>query len=88
MNNKTIQIGLFGFGTVGQGVYTVLSKTKNAHAAIRRICVRDKNKKRQTAVPDGVLTEIADDIFDDPEISLIVELIDDAGASYEIVTRA
>lgn len=88
MNNKTIQIGLFGFGTVGQGVYTILGRTKNAHAAIRRICVRDKNKKRRTAVPEGILTENAEEIFNDPEISLIVELIDDAGASYEIVTRA
>ena len=75
MNNNTLQIGLFGFGTVGQGVYTVLGRTKNAHAAVRHICVRDINKQRKTQVPDGLITDNADDIFNDPEVSLIVELV-------------
>lgn len=88
MNNNTLQIGLFGFGTVGQGVYTVLGRTKNAHAAVRHICVRDINKQRKTQVPDGLITDNADDIFNDPEVSLIVELVDNADASYRIVTRA
>ena len=88
MNKQSIKIGLFGFGTVGQGVYKVLGQTKNAHAEIRRICVRDINKPRKVEVPEGILTANADDIFNDPEINLIVELVDNADASYGIVTRA
>lgn len=87
-DNKTLKIGLFGFGTVGQGVWKVLRQAKNAHAEIRRICVRNINKPRATAVPDGILTDCADDIFNDPEINLIVELVDDANASFNIVTSA
>lgn len=88
MSKQSIKIGLFGFGTVGQGVYKVLGQTKNAHAEIRRICVRDVNKPRKTEVPKELLTADADEIFNDPDINLIVELVDNAEASYSIVTRA
>lgn len=88
MNQHEIKIGLFGFGTVGQGVYEVLLRTKNAHATINRICVRDLHKPRRIATPEGLLTDRASDIFDDPDINLIVELVDDARASYIIVTEA
>lgn len=88
MSKQSIKIGLFGFGTVGQGVYKVLGQTKNAHAEIRRICVRDINKPRKTEVPKGLITDNADEIFNDPDINLIVELVDNADASYGIVTRA
>ena len=33
-----IKIGLFGFGVVGQGIYEVVRKSKNAHAEIVKIC--------------------------------------------------
>ena len=88
MNDKTIKIGLFGFGTVGRGVYEIITHAKNAHAEIRRICVRDIKKPRPIAVPDGLLTDCADDIFNDSDINLIVELVDKADASYNIVTKA
>lgn len=88
MSKQSIKIGLFGFGTVGQGVYKVLGQTKNAHAEIRRICVRDINKPRKTEVPKGLITDNADEIFNAPDINLIVELVDNADASYSIVTRA
>lgn len=85
---KNLNIGLFGFGTVGTGIYTVLERTRNTHASIRRICVRSLAKKRKVEVPDGILTDNPTDIFEDPDIDLIVEVIDDADASYRIVTEA
>lgn len=88
MENETIKIGLFGLGTVGQGIYRVIGAAKNAHAEIRRICVRDVSKPRGIEVPKGLLTENPDDILNDPEINLIVEVIDNAEASYRIVTSA
>ena len=45
-----IKIGLFGFGVVGQGIFQVLSKSRNAHAEIVKICVRS-NKPRCRAAP-------------------------------------
>ena len=42
-----IKIGLFGFGVVGQGIYEVIGKAKNANAEIVKICVRDPKKPRK-----------------------------------------
>ena len=88
MENKKINIGLFGFGTVGQGLWQVLAKTSNAHAEIRRICVRNIDKPRAVDVPRELLTDKASDILDDPEINLIVEVIDTAEPAFEIVKAA
>lgn len=85
---NTIKIGLLGFGTVGQGVYHVLRKAKNAHAEIKRICVRDVSKPRDIQAPSILFTNHAEDILDDPEINLIVEVIDNAEDAYNIVTSA
>ena len=41
-----IKIGLFGFGVVGQGIYEVVRKSKNANAEIVKICVRSLDKPR------------------------------------------
>ena len=83
-----IKIGLFGLGTVGSGIIEVIAKARNAHAEIKRICVRDKSKPRKAAVDPSKITDDRYDIFNDPEINLIVEVIDDADAAYEIVSEA
>lgn len=85
---KEIKIGLFGLGTVGQGIYEIIGKAKNAHAEIVKICVRNVNKPRKIYVPNDILTDNEEDIFNDPSINLIVEVIDDAEAAYRIVTKA
>ncbi len=82
---KKLVIGLFGFGTVGHALYNLLETTRPDGVKIKRICVRDLTKKRGI---DADFTDNPNRIFDDPEINLIVELIDDAQASYEIIKRA
>ena len=85
---KTINIGLFGLGVVGTGIVSVIARAKNAHAVIRRICVRNLGKPRSIELPEGLITDNPDDILLDPEIDLIVEVVDNAEASYRIVTAA
>lgn len=85
---ETIKIGLFGFGVVGQGIYRIIGKAKNAHAEIAKICVRNIDKQRDIDVPANLLTDRADDILDNPEIDLIVEVINDAEAAYRIARTA
>lgn len=82
---KRLNIGLFGFGNVGRGLYDVLGRIESDSVHIRRICVRDINKERGV---DAEFTDDADAIFNDSEINLIVEVIDDAEAAYTIVKRA
>jgi len=86
MSRKKLNIGLFGFGCVGFGLYEVLQKTPGLKANIKNICVKDKDKKREISAENFTFNQ--DDIFNDPEINVIVELIDDADAAYQIVTRA
>ena len=84
--NKRLQIGLFGFGCVGQGLYDVLSRTQGIKADIRKICVKNKSKERP--LPLSNFTFKQNDILDDPEIDLVVELIDDADEAFKIVSTA
>lgn len=87
MNKQHIKIGLFGFGTVGRGLYELLSRVPEANAEITHVCVRDV-ARHSAERPDLKFTSVADDVLDDPEVNLIVELIDDADAAYGIVTGA
>lgn len=83
-----IKVGLFGLGTVGEGIVNVISKARNTNAEIKKICVRDVSKPRNVKVPEGMLTDDRKEILDDPEINLIVEVIDDPDAAFEIVSEA
>lgn len=87
MDNKQINIGLFGFGTVGKGLYDVLKKIQPENVSIVKVCVRNVVKHSAEA-PELEFTSNADDIFSDTRINFIVELIDDAEAAYGIVKRA
>ncbi len=81
-----MKIGLFGFGCVGQGLWKVLHETKGIRADIKRICI--KHPEKQRPVPAHFFTANPDLILDDPEIDVVVELIDDAEAAFEIVSGA
>lgn len=82
--HKKLTIGLFGFGTVGRALFELLKTTRPDGVEIKKICVRSLEKHRGF---DADFTDNADDIFADPEINMIVELIDDAEASLAIITR-
>ena len=83
---KQIQIGLFGFGVVGEGIYHVLRSTPALGASIKKICIKHPEKER--AAPKELFTTRYDDLLQDADINLIVELIDDADEAYKIVTAA
>jgi len=85
-NNKTLVIGLFGFGVVGEGLYRVLQQTPSLEARIKKICVRNPHKKRNA--PAALFTTDPSLLLNDPEINVIVEVIDDADAAFKIVRTA
>jgi homoserine dehydrogenase len=80
---KNLKLGLFGFGCVGQGLYHVLHETHGVKAEIKRVCVKNRNKTRPVA--ENFFTFDREEILNDPEIDIVVELIDDAKAAFEIV---
>jgi homoserine dehydrogenase len=89
-NKKTLTLGLFGFGCVGQGLWDVLHSTPGIKAEIQRICVKDRTKQRPLSdtLTAEKFTFDADDILRDESIDVVVELIDDASSAYTIVKTA
>ncbi len=84
--HKHLKLGLFGFGCVGQGLYHVLNETHGIKAEIKKICV--KNRDKQRILDKAQFTFDKNEILLDPEINVVVELIDDAKAAFEIVKAA
>lgn len=84
--SKTLKIGLFGFGCVGQGLYHVLNNSTGFKADIVKIGLKDKTKNRTVA--NELITFDKWDILNNPEIDVIVELIDDADEAFLIVSEA
>lgn len=77
---------MFGFGVVGESLHHVLRQSRTTNACIKTICIREPEKPR--SLPGHCFTTRQEDILDDPEINLVVELISDAGAAFDIVSRA
>ncbi len=84
--DKKLVIGLFGFGVVGEGLYRILQKTESLNAQIKKVCIKNPDKKRNA--PDSLFTTEKDEILNDPEINVIVEVINESQPAYEIVTTA
>jgi homoserine dehydrogenase len=83
---KKISLGVFGFGCVGQGLYDVLNMSQGLEATIEKICVRDKNKKR--TLDSHRFTFDKNDILNRKDLDVVVELINDSDAAFEIVREA
>jgi homoserine dehydrogenase len=85
MTNK-LTIGLFGFGVVGQGLHHVLKQTHGVKAEVKRICI--KNEHKQRTLDKELFTTNKNEILHDASIDVVVELIDDAKAAFDIVKEA
>lgn len=93
MSGKIV-IGILGSGTVGSGVIEVLKKNISdieqrvgRSISIKSVLVRDLTKKRDHL--EGIqLTNKVEDILDDPEISIVVELMGGLHPSLEYMLRA
>lgn len=86
MSKKNLKLGIFGFGCVGQGLYDVLKQTKGIRASIEKICIKHPEKERP--IDASYFTTDPTEILNNPEIDVVVELIDDAQAAYEITKTA
>lgn len=86
-----MRIALFGFGTVGQGVYRLLSEDHPKlpkPAEIAAILVKDLHKSRSIKPREGLLTDHAEHILDDPSIEVIIEATGDVDQAYVYLKQA
>ncbi|GAB4243488.1 MAG: hypothetical protein Tsb0034_21360 [Ekhidna sp.] len=80
------KIGLFGFGTVGKGFYENLKKHPHIPAIISKVCVRRIDLPR--IGHELYFTDNPDELINDPEIDIIIEVIDDADSAKEYIEKA
>ena len=85
-HHKKLVLGIFGFGVVGEGLYKVLNQTPSLNATIKKVCIKHIDKKRNA--PAELFTDDKEVLLNDPEINIIVELIDDSVAAFDIVSTA
>src|SRR5882724_8200272 len=84
--HKQLTIGLFGFGVVGEGLYKVLQQTPSLKASIKKVCIKHPGKKRNA--PDELFTTDKNILLNDPDINVIVEVINESEPAFEIVSTA
>ncbi len=79
---QTISVGLLGLGTVGTGAVRILRENARdiearlgARIEVKRVLVQDPSKERAIEVPAALLTSRVEDVLDDPEVSIVVELV-------------
>ncbi|MCI0525691.1 MAG: homoserine dehydrogenase [Acidobacteria bacterium] len=85
MISKTT-IGIFGLGTVGTGVVTLLGD--NPQFEIRAIAVRDRAKPRDIDLSQYEVTGDPFKLADDPKIEILVEVAGGVDPAYEVIKRA
>ncbi len=90
-----MKIGLLGLGTVGRGVWQLISRENDilsnrlgCDLEIKKILVNDKSKERGLAIAPELLTTEAKDILEDEEIKVVVEVIGGTGVARELVKQA
>ena len=76
------KIAIIGMGTVGTGVAKLLldhGDRTARHAGhipwLEKVVIRDITKPRDVEIPEGVLTDNLDDVINDPEITVVAQLI-------------
>lgn len=95
MSGESLQIGLLGLGTVGRGVYRIITGNGDSikqkigtGLEIKKILVRDTSKNRDIDVDQTKMTTNVDDIIEDPEIKIIVEVMGGIEPTLDYVSRA
>ena len=77
-----IKVGLIGFGNIGAGVVKLLQENADVirnkvgtGIVLKKIADLDITSDRGVKVDPSCLTSNVNDIFDDPEISVVIELV-------------
>jgi homoserine dehydrogenase len=92
---RTLNIGICGLGTVGQGVWKHFGRFRSdlearlgARIAIKRVAVSNPRKARGVRVPASKLTTDALSIARDPSIDIVCELMGGTGLARKVTLEA
>ncbi len=87
------RVGIIGFGTVGKGVYKILSSNNDNHPIlndieISKIAVKNLSKNRGFAIDKNLLTNEPLILINDPSIDVIIEVMGGIEYAKEIILKA
>ena len=92
---STINIGICGLGTVGQGVWKHIERARadlesrlGAKIELYRGAVRDRSKRRTVEIPDSKLSTDALSVATDPAVHIVCELIGGTSLAREVTLAA
>ncbi len=92
---KEIGVGLLGFGTIGAGVVKLMGKNASlieeklgVRLRLRKVADLDITTDRGVPVEPGVLTRNADEVLNDPKISVVIELIGGYNTARDLILKA
>jgi len=92
---KEIFLGLIGLGTIGTGVVKLLrdnedliAKRLGARLTIKKIADLDIETPRAVNVERNLLTTNVDEVLDDPDISIVIELMGGYEPAKSFIIRA
>lgn len=90
-----IEIGLIGFGNVGQDIYRILDENGphiNSRVGqpikIKKIAVRSIEKYQNKLKNVSILTTNVNEILEDPNIAIIIEVIGGESPAFKYITTA
>lgn len=92
---KRVSVGLVGFGTVGTGVARILLERSQDLAArvgiqldLKHVVDVDLSRDRGLRLPEGVLTDRLEAVLNDPEITVVIELVGGTTVARQVVLDA
>lgn len=95
MVKNTVNIGLMGFGNIGVGAYKTLEMNHEAIKAntgidfqITKILEKDVDRERDVVVSRDMFTQNPNDLFLDPSIDIVIELLGGIQFASEMMLKA
>ena len=90
---RKCKIGIVGFGTVGSGIYKILSSEVDLHPILKeieiaKIAVKDLYKKRDIEIDNNLLTDDPFKLINDPSIDVIVEVMGGVDLAKDIILQS
>ena len=95
MHKDTLCIGIFGLGTVGSGILSILSQNEEVifqrlgkRVYVKTICIRDLSKRRLFNLEGVRVTDDPSVILNDPEIDIVVEVMGGENPAFSYIKAA
>ncbi len=91
---KKVQVAIMGIGTVGGGTYDILTQNHDkilssygVDITVKKVLDKDEARLKAKVKPEQITTDL-NDILNDPEISIVVEVMGGVEPAKTFITRA